>query len=233
MRVTQITVSYQETCSLPEYSNVRPSISFTADIEDTDDADDVRRHLLAQARTCVRQEIDDALEQSGKRTKYYAGPRVQMLQSPSGNHHRDILLMMDDRQDWPRGWTHVLFPHDSRGLRPAYAKATAHALAARRGGQVFDCTDGDMSRIPGWDPDERDRDGTERTAPEHLEDTLDYSEQDRTEEEWRANDDSDDDGEYEEDDEDEEPRDFVAEAMARQIARIENKPTDDGPDNSM
>src|SRR5262245_58226035 len=64
-----------------------------------------------------------------------------------------------------------------------------------------------------------------RTAPEHLEDTLDYSEQD-IESEWERK--AMEMGEDDEDDE--EPRDFVAEMMARQEERISNKLSDDGPD---
>lgn len=168
MRTAQITVSYQETCSLPEYSNVRPGITYVLDLEPGDDADDIRQHYTAMARTFVQQQIDAALEAHGKAPKYYAGPRVQLLQSPHGRH-QDILIMPDNRDDWPRGWTHVMYPQESRRLRPTYALEVAARLANQRGGVVVDCSE-NMLALAEWQ--ERNQaaveDGTGARMPIHT-----------------------------------------------------------------
>ena len=55
MKITQVTVSYGETQSLPEYSNVKPHLSLTAEIEPQDDPTQIEFELWAWARDwCTR-----------------------------------------------------------------------------------------------------------------------------------------------------------------------------------
>src|SRR5215208_8322371 len=79
MRITQITVSYGETQSLPEYSNVKPSLTLTAVLEDGDDPEDEEFELCEYARASVHAQIDAALEANDRPAKYDPCPRYQVL----------------------------------------------------------------------------------------------------------------------------------------------------------
>jgi hypothetical protein len=69
MLVTSVTVSFQETHSLPEYCNVKPMLSLTAQIGE-EDAADVIAALTQQVQAYVHGEIDAALERVGKAAVY-------------------------------------------------------------------------------------------------------------------------------------------------------------------
>lgn len=81
MKVTTIKVAYALTYNLGDYSNVRPSIELTAEIEPGDDEIEVRESLMDSARAHVEQEVDRALEAQGDPPHFYAGPRYILLVS--------------------------------------------------------------------------------------------------------------------------------------------------------
>lgn len=91
MNITTITVGWQETVSLPEYNNVRPSVSLTI-IPDavepgeapwTADAVNlyVGEELMPLVKKIVQDEVDAALEAAGRPPKYYQGTRYQAVKS--------------------------------------------------------------------------------------------------------------------------------------------------------
>src|SRR5262245_34880619 len=79
MKPTSITVSFGRTQSLREYSNIKPAITLSADLEDGDDPEACRAELLEQARTFVEEQIDLALEADGTPAKFSTAPRYKIL----------------------------------------------------------------------------------------------------------------------------------------------------------
>lgn len=236
MKITEITVSYGATQSLPEYSNTKPSLTLTATLDEGDDAAAVEAGLWALVKAHVHEQIDLALEGSDKAAKYSDEPRYQVLRTYRSYHRpRDAapeqlyvtILPNEAKIDGEQHmrWQSPSF-HDTRKVRLGHARRMADEVVSQDGAILIDCTDGDLSKLAVAVP-------PQETAPEHLEDTLDYSERDQREEEEAAHYVGDDDeNEDEDDDEEEEPRDFVVEAHNRQVERFWNKPSDDGPDNS-
>ncbi len=70
MQITSVTVHYQETRSLPGYSNVQPSVGLTVQLAAGEDAQATVNALLAECRATVRAEIDAALVANGCRPHY-------------------------------------------------------------------------------------------------------------------------------------------------------------------
>ncbi len=70
MQITTITVHYQETRSLPGYSNVQPSVGLTAQLAPGEDAQATVNALLAECRATVRAEIDATLVANGCQPHY-------------------------------------------------------------------------------------------------------------------------------------------------------------------
>jgi hypothetical protein len=65
MIITQISVSYGETQSLPDYCNVKPGITLTAFVEAGESAEAVEAALWKFAKEAVQTHIDSALEDHG------------------------------------------------------------------------------------------------------------------------------------------------------------------------
>jgi hypothetical protein len=152
MQITQITVSYGETQSLPEYSNVKPSITLTAVLNDGEDTVTIEAELWQHAKTAVREQIDLALEVNNIPAKYSTDPRFQVLKTRSVSYYdRDKIELpklvaiipnetkLDDRFVHA-GW------RDSRKLRYGHALRLA-AETAEEGYTIVDCADGDLSRL--------------------------------------------------------------------------------------
>lgn len=139
MKITTITVGYKETCSLPEYSNVAPSVSLTAELNG-EDADTAYEALMTEARHLVQEQINNALEEHGRRPKYWGGVRYQVLRH---DRYGVVLLLLDEATDIPSGCFSV--PGIERGLRYEAACHYAEKEAKRRGYVVLICTDGDFA----------------------------------------------------------------------------------------
>jgi hypothetical protein len=82
MKINDIHVGYEETCSLPNYSNVRPSIRFSATVEEGEDPEQVRDQLLEKAKTAIRSEINEALKLNNCEPKYFQGDLDLSVQEP-------------------------------------------------------------------------------------------------------------------------------------------------------
>lgn len=159
MNITQITVSYGETQSLPEYSNVKPNLTLTAVLQDGDDPAEVEALLWSHAKAAVREQIDQALEGSGKAAKYDPAPRYQVMKT-----YRDrwadrgkpkapkIAVILPNelelaRDAYPASLVHAGYP-ESRGLRHAHVWRLAEQVARENDGYtLIDCSSGDLSAL--------------------------------------------------------------------------------------
>lgn len=161
MRITQVTVSYGETQSLPEYSNVKPHITLTAEIDPDDNPETITDLLWGVAREEVHAQIDNALESNGRAAKYSAEPRFQVLRTyhdrygePRGALPPPALVVILPN-DVPTGrndlagisLTHTNAVGEARKLRLAYAQRVAARAATEHGAVVIDCSDGDLSKL--------------------------------------------------------------------------------------
>lgn len=134
MRITEITVSWQETAGLGDYSNVRPGVTLTATLDEGDDPAAWREALLIEARRAVQEQVDQALEAMGKPAKWSAEPRYDVRYCYAG-----------------KGKIVLLVPTGVRLDTSTYPLAAGHRLAmARRiaadcdDGVVYDCADGNL-----------------------------------------------------------------------------------------
>lgn len=160
MKLTTITVSYGETQSLPEYSNVKPSITLAAVLSDNDDPTEAEALLWAHAKQSVQEQVDAALEQNDRSAKYSQEPRYQVMQTYHDryNQPRDyvpppiVVVILPNAIELDRKRFSVSFVHsgngDSRKLRYAHAMRIAERVAQEKGTTtILDCSDGDLSRL--------------------------------------------------------------------------------------
>lgn len=159
MIITSITVSYGETQSLPEYSNVKPAVTLTAELDADDDAAAVEAALWEQAKQSVHAQIDSALELNGKPAKYDPCPRFQVVKTYHDRYADrgkpappKLVIILPDALEMERELlgarlVHAGYP-ESRKLRYAHAMQIAtEALDKYAGATLLDCADGDMSRL--------------------------------------------------------------------------------------
>lgn len=142
MKVIEINVGWSETHSLPEYCNVKPSVSYKIEIDEKELPDLIAHQYLRDAKKMVREATDLALEERNLRPFYYDGPRFQVLKS---NDCKKILIMSNDNNEWPPGFRHL---HNvPRGMRPLIALQKASELSDQYQYEIIDCSDGDMSKM--------------------------------------------------------------------------------------
>jgi hypothetical protein len=161
MHITQITVSYGETQSLPEYSNVKPSLTITATLDVDDSPGEVELLLWNEAKAAVHAQIDSALEANDKAAKYDPAPRYQVLRTYWNEwDHRgqekppQYVVILPDAINPDRGAYAQRLVHfargDSRKLRYAHAQRIAQgAVADRDDGPyiLLDCASGDLTAL--------------------------------------------------------------------------------------
>jgi hypothetical protein len=156
LNITQITVSYGETQSLPEYSNVKPNLTITAALDEGDNPEVIEEVLWEQVKAAVHEQIDQALEGSGMAAKYSTEPRFQVQRTYQGYTARGKI-------DQPK--IVVVFPNDvrldeqlnqrlgsisyreTRKLRYDHAMRIATKYAHDQEYELLDCSDGDISRL--------------------------------------------------------------------------------------
>lgn len=159
MKLTQITVSYGMTQSLPEYSNVKPQLTLTATLDEDDTPEAVEAALWAHAKTTVREEIDRTLEACGQAAKWSEEPRYQVMRTYQDRYNRPkdapempkivVVFPNDlelDRERFGARFVHALYA-ESRKLRYAYAIQEAAKVAEKEGATLLDCTDGNLDRL--------------------------------------------------------------------------------------
>ncbi len=154
MKLTQITISYGETQSLPEYSNTKPNITLTAVVEEGDDALAIEAELWSHAKGAVHAQIDAALEANGKAAKYDPAPRFQVLRTYWNQwDHRgeskppQYAIIAPDEIRLDRGAYAQRLIVDSSKLRYAHAQKVASELMGDtdEGYTLLDCSDGDLT----------------------------------------------------------------------------------------
>ena len=159
MNITSITVSYNRTQNLENYSNVRPGLTLTAELDEFDDPDDIRQQLLCQARGFVEEACDQALEAEGQAAKFSNEPRFTVWSVAARYSHRTerlippepLIIITSDAiplapQEAGRNWAASL----RHGLRVGRAREVAVAEAHKRLVRLIDCSDGNLGRIPPW-----------------------------------------------------------------------------------
>jgi hypothetical protein len=159
MILTQITVSYGETQSLPEYSNVKPAITLTAVLNEDEDATAAEAELWQHAKNAVREQIDLALEANGKAAKWSGEPRYQVMQTywNQWDHRGEteppqfvIILPNEinpDRGAYAQKLVHTGNMSDARKLRYDHARRIAAEVVQERGYTLIDCAGGDLSGL--------------------------------------------------------------------------------------
>jgi hypothetical protein len=160
MILTQITVSYGGTQSLPEYSNCKVNISLTATIDPDDDPADAEAVLWAHAKESAHAQIDGALEANDIAAKYSTEPRYQVMQTYWNQwDHRgetkppQYVIILPNTIDLDRGayaqkLVHASSRGDSRKLRYQHALRIATAkLNEDDGYTLIDCSNGDLTPL--------------------------------------------------------------------------------------
>lgn len=133
MVITSVTVGWKETYSLPEYSNVSPSLKLSAFVEQKDNLEEVRARLLMTCKEFVQSEIDAALESNGQSPKFDTwSPRYNLYRRwRSGNKGMILIVPVSAQGEKPDEYTRVeyLFSGDtqisSKGLRLESARKFA------------------------------------------------------------------------------------------------------------
>lgn len=156
MHITQITVSYGETQSLPEYSNVKPLLSLTATLDEGEDVAIVEAQLWEHAKDAVHAQIDAALEANDKAAKYSTEPRYRVMRTYQGyTAHGKIdqpkivvvfptELRLDEQLDTRLGSVSY---RETKNLRYSHAMRIATEYAHDQQCVLLDCADGDLSRL--------------------------------------------------------------------------------------
>lgn len=168
MKITQITVSYGETQSLPEYSNVKPNLTLTAVLDEGDVPEQIERQLWHYAKEGVHAQIDLALEASGKAARYSTDPRYQVMATYRDSYSRRgkpalplLVVILPNELSLDDRFVHTGWP-ENRKLRYEHAQRLAAEVAVDRGAQIVDCSDGDLSTLIALLPEEK---AEEKAAP--------------------------------------------------------------------
>jgi hypothetical protein len=160
MKITQITVSYGETQSLPEYSNVKPAITLTGMLDEGDDAAAVEADLWLQAKLSVREQIDLALEANGKAAKWSEEPRYQVMQTywDQWSHKGEtkppqyVIILPNEinltRDAYAQKLVHAgPYSSEARKLRYGHALRLAAEATQEREYTLLDCSNGDLTAL--------------------------------------------------------------------------------------
>lgn len=138
MRITQISVNITETCNLGDYSNTKPSIELTAQLDATDDPVAVLESLISMAKSHVHTAVDLERLAVGREPKYYTGPVFACLNSIRYNFYAIV----------PAG--HSKIPHaytEARRLPLQWAMQNIKRNDDFGDRPFFDCSDGDLTEL--------------------------------------------------------------------------------------
>lgn len=143
MQITEITATYQETANLGNYSNVKPSITLKATLEEGDNEAISQRILFLQARQMVQEQIDEVFEQNDQAAKYSADPRFDVL-----TYYPEKLIIIVPT-DVRFGKNNNMSTHSRRfRLHKAQEEAAAYIRReTRESYRVFDCSYGGTDEV--------------------------------------------------------------------------------------
>ncbi len=161
MHITQITVSYGETQSLPQYSNVKPALTLTATLDEGEDVAEAEALLWQHAKEAVHAQIDLALEANDQAAKYDPAPRYQVLHTywNQWDHRGEtkppqyvVILPNEinpDRDAYGQRLVHANHSGESRKLRYTHALAVAKEAMndADDNPTLLDCSSGDLTAL--------------------------------------------------------------------------------------
>lgn len=144
MQITEVRASWTETVNLGNYSNVKPSLSLTALVEEGEDPEEVRCALMQLCRASVQAEVDAALEDEDRPAKYSTEPRYDVRMRSYHDGH--LVLIVPAGTNISKSSTHAY----GRGFRLAHARRYATQQSAELGddarpSHVVDCSDGDLA----------------------------------------------------------------------------------------
>jgi len=117
MTITQLTVSFKRTQSLPGYCNVSSGLTVTADVSADEDPLVVEQRLLGELEQSVDDWIDAALEQAGQPARFSTAPRYDLLWWRSTNlaliapHLSPV--QRDELQSLPGDWRYYVGEDDA------------------------------------------------------------------------------------------------------------------------
>jgi len=115
--ITQLTVSFKRTQSLPGYCNVSSGLTVTADVSADEDPLVVEQRLLGELEQSVDDWIDAALEQAGQPARFSTAPRYDLLWWRSANlaliapHLSPV--QRDELQSLPGDWRYYVGEDDA------------------------------------------------------------------------------------------------------------------------
>lgn len=152
MKVTHIEVEFGMTQNLGDYTNTRPSVKLTAELSEDDKPDLALYHLAVLARTAVQEIVDDELELAGRQVKYYRGPLYRVWHSQL----RECVVIArpsetpPQEENWKQrdSWNSYIPEREFPTYMRWETAQEAATLVQAVGWGVYDCSDGDFSRIP-------------------------------------------------------------------------------------
>lgn len=161
MNITQITVSYGGTQSLPEYSNTKVNLILTATLDEGDDPAVAEAELWALAKAHAHEQIDLALEANDRAAKYDPAPRYQVVKTywNQWDHRGEekppqyvVILPNEiniDRGAYSQRLVHTVYP-EGRKLRYPHAQRIAEATVRENAEDAYtllDCSNGDLTPL--------------------------------------------------------------------------------------
>lgn len=161
MNITQITVSYGQTQSLPEYSNVKPNLTLTAVLDEGDDPATVEALLWQHAKESVYAQIDAALEINDRAAKYSSEPRYQVMKTywNQWDHRGEerppqyVIILPNEMslkdESYDQKLIHAAYTGESRKLRYSHALAVAQDVIrdSDENPTLLDCSNGDLTPL--------------------------------------------------------------------------------------
>ena len=150
MQVKTITVEFGMTQNLGDYSNVRPLVAITADLDQGDDPAAVLQALQGQVRTEVETAVDTALEQAGQSPRFYQGTLFTVFYSEV---RRCVVIVPSDttlphEATWRDEDKWRVQPSHPRQMRLPTALHLAQTLAQQKGYALVDGCDGSLTDLP-------------------------------------------------------------------------------------
>lgn len=139
MQITEVTASWSETCSLGNYSNVRPSLTLKATIGPEEE--DAQLAIWALTEACkrhVQEQVDQALEAEGEPAKYSSEPRFDV--HTANYTPRMVVIVPAGTERLPHCWLH------KSNLRLAHARQVATHYY-KDDYVFFDCSAGDVQAV--------------------------------------------------------------------------------------
>ena len=148
MQITQVSVSWKETHSLPGYNNISPSLSLSATVEQGESPDYVKAILLQQCKEFCHSEIDNALEAEGQSPVYDTfSPRYLLYQHHCSENMPVIIVPARTPGEEPNGWSMVYYLTNSdtrikvTGVRLEAARRLARRVNASEIIEALDLDD--------------------------------------------------------------------------------------------